>query len=140
MQIAPTTPTSPSAGPITSGMVVARATALDTGAPIDITVGSVLRTDVLDSRRAGWDLNSATHDPVHGGGSWGMVGFLRTGDAWTAVELLMPTADGPKQVWTPWAVRDVQLQPGVQMDSVWQVSHYGGDYSQHAPGWISPPR
>lgn len=138
MQIA-TAPTAASTSPINPGTVVAHATARDTGAPIDITVGSVLATDVRDIRSAGWDLIKATHDPVHGGGSWGMVGFLRTGDAWTAVELLMPTPTGPEQIWIPSDVRDVRLEAGVQMDSVWQVSHYGGDYSQIARDWITPP-
>lgn len=136
MQIA----TAPSATPVTPGMVIAHATDSRTSAPVDITVGQVLETDVHDIRKVGWELIQATHDIKGPGGSWGMVGFLRTGDAWTAVELLMPTAKGPEQIWVPSDVRDVQLAPGVQMDSVWQVSHYGGDYTDMAPGWTNASR
>lgn len=142
MQIAttPATTTSVTANPVTPGTVVAHATDRRTGAPIDITVGEVLETGVRDIDKAGWKLISATHDMNGPGGSWGMVGFLRTGDAWAAVELLMPTVEGPKQIWIPSEVRDVKLATGVQMDSVWQVSHYGGDYTDMAPGWTTTPR
>ncbi|MCW2922309.1 MAG: hypothetical protein JWL76_2183 [Thermoleophilia bacterium] len=142
MQIA-TTSTTAATGVVTPGAVIAHATDRRTGAPIDVTVGQVLETGVRDINKAGWKLISATHDLgldlKHGGGSWGMVGFLRAGDAWTAVTLLMPTVDGPRQIWIPSDVRDVQLAPGVQMESVWQVSHYGGDYTDMAPGWTAPP-
>lgn len=135
MQLAAPVSTSPA---ITPGMLVARARTTDPAAtPIDITVGKVLLTNVRDIHAAGWKLISATHDPTMGG-SWGMVGFLRSGDAWTAVELLMPTDKGTRQVWSPFHLRDVQLDAGIRMDAVWQVSHYGGDYSQIAPDWISP--
>ena len=35
---------------------------------------------------------------------------------------------------------DVRIAPGVQIDALWQVSHFGGDYTAQArqQGWISP--
>ena len=134
MQLAPTTRTAT----IAPGTVLATARMAGAdGRPLDITAGRVLRTGVTDIRDAGWKLIQATHRH-DGTGSWGTVGFIRTGDAWTAVELLVPTVDGPKQLWSPHQVRDVRIAPGVQLDAVWQVSDYGGDYTQFTRDWQRP--
>ncbi len=141
MQLATAT-TAPAA--ITPGMVLATATRRDDGQQIPITAGRVLRTGVTDIRKTGWELISATHHfpgdgkPEPGPSTWGTVGFFKTGDAWTAVELLEPTEQGPQVLWTPFHLADVAFVPEVKLDAVWQVSHYGGDYSEMARDWIAP--
>jgi hypothetical protein len=104
----------------------------------DVHAGRVLRTGVKDIAKVGWELVMATHDrdPKAGGPSstWGTVGFVRNGDAWDAVELLVPERPGgPEHVmWTIHEAQAIKLAPGVQIDGVWQVSHYGGDYTASA--------
>ncbi len=139
---APTTPTAPTpTAPtaITTGTLIARGTDR-AGAPVEIIAGRILETGVTDIRETGWDLIRATHDhPFGGNGSaWGTVAFVRAGDAWTAVELLTKSAAKTEALWTPSGVTGVRVAAGVAIDAIWQVSHYGGDYSDMAREWLAP--
>ena len=131
--------TTPTATPITSGMHIASATDRATGAPLQIVAGRILETGVRDIAATGWELIRATHD-IARGGAWGMVAFLRTGDAWTAVELLTKAPAKTERLWLHSHVSDVQLSDDVRVDAVWQVSHYGGDYTDIATEFVSPRR
>ncbi len=136
MQIA--TPTS-AAPAIVPGLRIAAGTDRTTGAPVDVVAGRVLRTGVRDIDATGWELIRSTHD-LPRMEAWGSVAFLRAGDAWTAVELLAKTTAGTEALWLTSYVQDVRVADDVTIDAVWQVSHYGGDYTDSArkEGWITP--
>ncbi len=125
---------------ITSGMLIATAADPVSGAPVDVITGRVLRTGVRDVRETGWELIRSTHDPLTKE-AWGTVAFLRAGDTWTAVELLMKTSAKTEPLWLLTHVTDARITDDVKIDAVWQVSHYGGDYTSRAQkhGWIAPP-
>lgn len=139
MQLAPTTAPATVTSAIAPGMMIATGADSISGAPVDVIAGRVLRTGVRDIPETGWALIRSTHDPV-GAEAWGAVAFLRTGDAWTAVELLTRTPEKTEPLWLTSHVRDVRIASDVQIDALWQVSHFGGDYTAQArqQGWISP--
>ena len=112
----------------------------------DVHAGRVLRTGVKDIRKTGWELIQLTHadfpSTSKGSSTWGTVGFIRNGDAWDAVELLAPEHEGgpEKVMWVPSEMSELRLAPGIRLDAVWQVSHYGGDYTRMMPPVIPAAR
>ena len=131
-----------SAGTVRPGMRIATAIDVASGTPIEITAGRVLRSGVHDIAKTGNELLYATRrwDPTQPPAvetTWGTVAFVRTGDAWTAVELLVPGTTGRHVLWSPTNVRDARIAPDVQIDALWQISDYGGDYSQFLPKWTA---
>lgn len=132
MQIAPATA-------ITPGTRIATATDYVSGAPVDVIAGRILRTGVRDIRETGWELIRSTHDP-RTSEAWGTVAFLPVGDTWTAVELLTKSPAKTERLWLVSHLSDPRIAEGVKIDAVWQVSHYGGDYTDYARdlGWLAP--
>jgi hypothetical protein len=116
---------------INPGATIARATfsTPDHGTfTTDVHAGAVIARGVTDIHEAGYQFQ---RDHM----SWGMVGFVRNGDVWDAVQLLAPTTPGAaeQQIWAPFNMRAFSVAPGVQLDAVWQVSDYGGDYTHFMP-------
>lgn len=133
----PTAPTT-----IAPGTVIARAFDPSNGnSPVEIVTGRVLRTGVTDIRKVGWELIRSTVENPLSPEVVGVVGFARTGDTWAAIELLT-SAPGRKPIgmWAPFSVENAQRVDGVNLDSLWQISNYGGDYSEQHPEWLAPKR
>ncbi|MCW2922307.1 MAG: hypothetical protein JWL76_2181 [Thermoleophilia bacterium] len=145
MQLSPTTaPAAPvaSTGPVLgTGIVKVIATGgiqFETRKRVDITAGATLMSGIRDVQRAAQELIRRTwEDPI--GGNTGLVGFVRHGDTFDAVEMLAPTfTDGssPRQVWAPWNI--AAFRASADLAAVWQVSPYGGDAHLGQPGSMFP--
>lgn len=119
------------------GTVIANA--VDDGMPVQIVAGRILRADVRDIRDAGGELMEATfRSPLNS--YMGMVAFVRNGagDAWTAVELLTKGAEGASRLMSPWHVGEARFADDVQVDAMWNIGHYGGDYTSYVKSWRAP--
>ncbi len=105
---------------------------------VDITAGRTLMSGIRDVQAAAQQLIGDTwRDPLRGG--TGLVGFVRTGDTFDAVEMLAPRfTDGssPIRVWAPWSI--AAFKPVEQLEAVWQISPYGGDAHLGKPDSMFP--
>ncbi len=105
---------------------------------VDITAGDTIMSGIRDVRRAAQSLIKRTwDDPDSGIG--GLVGFVRNGDTFDAVELLAPRfADGSslQGIWAPWNIAG--FQPVDDLVAVWQISPYGGDAKLRQPDTMFP--
>ncbi len=104
---------------------------------VDITAGSTLLSGVKDIAAAAYQLIAATHSTPGGstGPGTGLVGFVRNGDAYDAVQLLAPRfTDGSsrRQVYAPWNI--ASFEPIDDLVAVWQISHFGFDSLLRKPG------
>ncbi len=104
---------------------------------VDITAGATILSGIRDVRAAAQELIGRTWKD-HAART-GLVGFVRKGDTFDAVEMLAPRfTDGSsrQRVWAPWHVAD--FQPVDDLVAVWQVSPYGGDAHLREPGSMFP--
>lgn len=105
---------------------------------VNITAGATLMSGIRDVRAAAQQLIHGTwRDPLRG--TTGLVGFVRNGDTFDAVEMLAPRfTDGssPTRVWAPWSI--ASFTPTEQLAAVWQVSPYGGDAHLREPNSMFP--
>lgn len=100
------------------------------GGTVEVFAGKAVRTGITDIQAAGRELLG---EYFYRGGDRqafaGSVGFLRNGDAWDAVELLVrPNADAAPA--RTWLTTPLSVQPGVALDGVWLLADYGGDWSR----------
>lgn len=139
--------------PISAPAVIAPGTVLGTGVVklipaggtvpntprrVDITAGRTLMSGIRDIQIAAQDMIAHTWTP-EGTTGWGLVGFVRNGDAYDAVELLSPKftdATPPTRLWAPWDI--AAFTPSDDLVAVWQISPYGGDANLGQPNSMFP--
>jgi hypothetical protein len=104
---------------------------------VNITAGATLLSGIRDVRAAAQELIRQTWEsPLR---DTGLVGFVRTGDTFAAVEMIAPRfTDGssPYRVWAPWNI--AAFTPVDDLAAVWQVAPYGGDAKLREPGSMFP--
>ena len=89
-----------------------------------VTAGRTLATGVRDIKAAADQLR------IPGSFQTEAVGFIRRGDAWDAVQLLLPGSTGgdPRPVYSIiGSVGAMEVAPGVQLDAIWDIGYAHGD-------------
>jgi hypothetical protein len=110
---------------ILPGTVLGTAHLLDASSTTTtITAGRTLATGIRDINAAAEQLRNP------GSFQTEAVGFIRQGDAWDAVQLLLPKQPGgePRPVYSMrnW-VGAIAVTPGVELDAIWDIGYAQGD-------------
>ena len=120
--------------PIAPGTVLGTAQLhMKQGATAPVTAGATLATGVRDIKAAAEQLR------IPGSFHTEAVGFIRRGDAWDAVQLLLTTEPGgePHTVYSIQSyVNAMAVTPGIELDAIWDVGYAQGDARFGAEGGI----
>ncbi|MCW2928408.1 MAG: hypothetical protein JWM86_2376 [Thermoleophilia bacterium] len=116
----------PISAPIAPGTVLGSAhlRGAQPSAPVTVTAGRTLATGIRDIAVAADQLRTP------GSFQTQSVGFIRRGDAWDAVQLLLSLAPSgtPKAVYSIQStVSAMSVAPGVELDAIWDVGYAHGD-------------
>jgi len=111
--------------PIAPGTVLGTAQLhMKQGATAPVTAGATLATGVRDIKAAAEQLR------IPGSFHTEAVGFIRRGDTWDAVQMLMPSTPGgePKIVYGIRShVSAMAVTPGIELDAIWDIGYAQGD-------------
>jgi hypothetical protein len=89
-----------------------------------VTAGRTLASGVRDIAEAAEQLR------IPGSFQTEAVGFIRRGDAWDAVQLLLASGPGgaPRPVYSiRGVVSAMAVTPGIELDAIWDVGYAHGD-------------